>query len=78
MPPAMRAIPAAVIQFVTLGVTNRALGAKRTRSDATLESAYDHEDADLPPEKARGNTVTTHQDATPDATQADLLSLIHI
>ncbi|GIE99096.1 hypothetical protein Ari01nite_65610 [Paractinoplanes rishiriensis] len=41
-PPAMRASPAAVIQFVTLGVTNGALGAKRTRSDAGSVPDYDH------------------------------------
>jgi hypothetical protein len=33
-PPAIRARPAAVIQFVTRDVTNGTLGAKRCRSDA--------------------------------------------
>src|SRR5512138_1945951 len=59
-PPAMRASPAPVIQFVTSGVTNRALGAKRTRSDARPMPHYDHRRGLFPMAE---DDVTTQQDS---------------
>jgi propionyl-CoA carboxylase beta chain len=71
----MKAIPAAVIQLVTTDVTNGALSAKRTRSDAEREAALrSPETPELSFESAR-NPVTTQQDADIHTTAGKLADL---
>src|SRR5512138_2628893 len=76
-PPAMRASPAPVIQFVTSGVTNGALGAKRTRSDARPSPHYDRRRGLFPTVE---DDVTTQQgsvEADIHSTAGKLADLAH-